>query len=76
MQPVVRAAGKLRRQLVVLDIAAPNEDFQPVIRDKSQRLLRTQALFFHGLRLAVISGGDKLKPDIGQILLTLGALLR
>ena len=74
VQPVVRAAGELRSKLIILDIAPPHEDFQPVIRDKPQRLLRVQALFFHGLRLAVISGGDKLKPDIGQILLTFGAL--
>ena len=74
MQPVVRPAGKLCRQLVILDIAAPDQHLETRVRHKTQRRLRSPLLRTRALLPAQIAGLGQLPPDIGEVLLALGSL--
>ena len=74
MQPQIRPTGDPEAQLVVLDIAAPDQDLKAVRGEKAQRRLRLCA---HGLRAALFfqkACFGQLPPDIRQIALRLGAL--
>lgn len=40
MEPIVRAAGELRRQLVVLHVASADKHLKTVVRNEAQGCLR------------------------------------
>ena len=74
VQPDVRAAGKLRCELVVLAVAAADQNFKPVRRHKAQRPLLLGLIGLCALLLFEIAGVRQLTADIGKVTLGLGSI--